>query len=256
MYNVLKWIISPGLALCLYTPGNTAQADDITIAAANSTCSTIKTVGDSYTQNRPIKINYICKSSGLLAKGIRGGSIQADIYISANKHWMDYMVKGGLIAADKVVSPWGNRLVVSVPVGSPLQLEAWHDLASDRIKNILIGDPGTAPFGRYAKQALQRTGIWEQVKHKITTTKHITLLAEILEQSDNATVGILFSTNTTKRLKPVLLVDTAWHPDINYYLAPVRQATDNPAVAGLFDYIRGATGVKIFEAAGFNVNPQ
>lgn len=232
-----------------------AQVPDLTIAAANSTCTAVRRVGEQYSRSRDIKIHYICKSSGLLAKGIRGGAIQADLYISANKQWMDYMIKAGLVTADKVVSPWGNRLVVSAPARSSLRFDAWNELMSDKIKNILIGDPGTAPFGRYAKQAMQRSGIWERVKQKITTKKHITLLAETLAHTDNNSVGILFSTNLTEHLRPLYSVDPALHPAIRYYMAPLSHAPDAAAAGELFDYIRSDPGTRIFKTAGFDVTP-
>jgi len=61
-----------------------SNADNLVIAAANSTCSTIKKIGALFEQQHAITINYICKSSGRLAKGINGKSIATDIYISAN----------------------------------------------------------------------------------------------------------------------------------------------------------------------------
>jgi molybdate transport system substrate-binding protein len=254
MRSLVRRVCLPVLALITLAatfPGNAAE---ITLAVANSTCSAIKAVGARYIETHDIKINYLCKSSGLLAKGIRGGAIKADIYISASRRWMEYMVKGGLVAADKVVSPWGNRLVVGAPAGSPLKLEAWNDLTTDRVKTILIGDPGTAPFGRYAKQALQRTGIWEQVKHKITTTRHITLLADRLAQSDNRTVGILFSTNITDRLRSVYTVDPTWHPKIRYYMAPLGASEAGTEASGFFEFINGDPGREVFQSAGFDVS--
>lgn len=239
------------LAAVLTFPGHAAE---INIAAANSTCNTIKAVGARYRENHDVKINYLCKSSGLLAKGIRGGAIHADIYISANREWMEYMIKGGLVSADNVVSPWGNRLVVSKPADSPLKIEVWNDLTSDKIESVLIGDPGTAPFGRYAKQALQRTGIWEKVKHKITTTRHITLLAERLARSNDRTVGILFSTNVTGRLRPLLAVDPDWHPAIRYFMAPLTAPANGAAAAGFYEFIDSRDGREIFSAAGFDVS--
>ncbi len=166
------------------------------------------------------------------------------------------MVKGGLIAADKVVRPWSNHLVISAPVGSPVKLAEWNDLTTDTIKTILIGDPGTAPFGRYTKQAMQRTGIWEQVKQKITTKKNITLLAETLARSDDHTVGILFPTNLTEQLRTLYQVDPSWHSAIHYYMAPVGPSADNAAVIELFNYIHSDSGNEIFKTAGFDLSPQ
>ncbi|WP_275099149.1 molybdate ABC transporter substrate-binding protein [Sedimenticola hydrogenitrophicus] len=254
MRSLVSQVCLPVLALVTLASTYPGNAAEITLAVANSTCGTVQAVGARYVETHDIKINYLCKSSGLLAKGIRGGAIQADIYISASQRWMEYMVKGGLVAADKVVSPWGNRLVVGAPAGSPLKLEAWNDLTTDKVKTILIGDPGTAPFGRYAKQALQRTGIWEQIKQKITTTRHITLLADRLAQSDNRTVGILFSTNLSDRLRSIYPVDPTWHPEIRYYMAPLGAPEAGTEASRFFEFINGDPGREAFQSAGFDVS--
>jgi len=152
------------LSLFILVYSTNIKASELTLAVANSTCSVIKKLGNLYTTKHNIKFKYICKSSGRLAKGIKGQAISADLYLSANKTWMDFVVKGGIVSQDSVVNPWGNSLVVAVPKSSPLKLNQWQDLTEKKIKTIMIGDPGTAPFGRYAKQAMQNGDIWSKVK--------------------------------------------------------------------------------------------
>ncbi|MDX1334795.1 MAG: molybdate ABC transporter substrate-binding protein [Gammaproteobacteria bacterium] len=233
------------------------SAEQLNLAVANSTCTAIKQIGEQYTQQHPdITLNYICKSSGRLAKGLNGETIKAEIYISANKKWMDYMLEHGLIDPGHVSSPWGNELVVAAPATSPLQLEDWQELINDDVKTILLGDPGTAPFGRYAKESLQHTGLWDSVRIKVVTKKHITLLAETLAQSDDSTVGILFKTNVTDEHKVLCAIDDSWHSPIRYFMGPVGSAANNPVVMDLLSYIQGEDGSKIFQAAGFKVENQ
>jgi len=231
-----------------------AHAGEITMAVANSTCSAIKMVGDLYVQQHDVSIIYICKSSGLLAKGLRGKAIAADIYISANRRWMDYMIDGGMVDDEQVTSPWGNALVVATKKGSTLETRKWEDLASDEVKTILIGDPGTAPFGRYAKQALQETGLWERIKDKVETKKNITLLAETLVQSAPNTVGILFLSHVGEELQTVYSVDKSWHSPIRYYMSPVGNAADDAQVSSLLNFIQGQEAREIFRAEGFEIS--
>ena len=117
----------------------------------------------------------------------------------------------------------------------------------------MIGDPGTAPFGRYAKEALQHSGVWEQVKRKITTKKHITLLADALGKADDATVGILFVSNLTPKHKQLYAVDETWHSTIRYYAAPLKAAANNTAVTEMLNFMQGSESQAIFRAAGFRV---
>ena len=227
---------------------------ELNLAVANSTCTAIRQVGEKYEQRTGIHINYVCKSSGRLAKGLNGKTIQADIYISANKKWMNYMIEHGLVDASHVTTPWGNELVVAAPASSPLQMESWQDLAGADIKTILLGDPGTAPFGRYAKEALQHTGLWDSVRIRVVTKKHITLLAETLANADPDTVGILFKSNITEEHKVLFLVDASWHSPIRYFMGPVGNAAENPAVLDLLTFIQEQESSEIFRASGFKVD--
>jgi len=239
-----------------FFPVSSIYAGELNLAVANSTCSAIKEVGKLFEQRSNTTINYICKSSGRLAKGLNGMTIKADVYVSANRKWMDYMIENNLIEANHVTSPWGNELVVATRKDSQLEISEWTELVSDKVKTILIGDPGTAPFGRYAKQAMKSTKIWEKVKKKIETKKHITLLAETLANSDANTVGILFESNINDAHRKIYSVNASWHPPIRYYMAPLKNAVKNDEAAALLDFIQGNEARKIFRAAKFKVDLQ
>lgn len=242
------------LSLTTFTPYASAAGDDeIDLAVANSTCTAIKEVGAVFEERSGVKLNYLCKSSGRLAKGLTGKAIGADIYISASKNWMDVMLDGGLVAQADVISPWGNKLVVAVPVTSHLELADMSSLGSEHVRTILIGDPGTAPFGRYAKQSLESSGQWDRVKRKIVTKKHITLLADTLAESNAETVGILFFSNINDRHRIAFTVDDSLHRPIRYYAAPLKASSENPAVMEMVRFLQGAEARDIFGRSGFKV---
>ena len=249
-------LLAPLAALWLLWAFPAAGAGALTLAVANSTCDTIQQVGARFrTHHHAVDITYICKSSGLLAKGLRGGAIAADIYISASRPWMDFMIESGLVTPEAVTNPWGNSLVVAKPLNSGLELRDWQALASDTVGTILIGDPSTAPFGRYAKQALQSTGLWEQVRPKIETRKHITLLAGSLAAADERTVGILFLSNVANDLRTVYSVQRDWHEPIRYFLAPVGDAGERAEVEAFIAFLQAPAAREIFLAAGFELTP-
>lgn len=248
------WLIIASLFVVPTLTVHDARAAEMTLALANSTCNAMKQAGDLYRAGKSLHINYSCKSSGLLAKGMNGGAISADIFVSADREWMDYAVDNGLVSRDKVASPWGNSLVVGVPKNSPLQLKEWRELASDSVTTILIGDPGTAPFGRYAKDALKASGLWERVKGKIQTRKNIELLADALAQADATTVGILFRTNMDDQLRQVIAVDAKLHKPIRYYVAPLKAAAGNEEVTGFLKFLRSRVAQEVFRAERFDVN--
>jgi len=231
-----------------------ARAGDLTLALANSTCDAMIKVEDLYRASHPVRFTHFCKSSGLLAKGLRGGALNADIFVSADREWMDFAVENGLVASDRVSSPWGNALVVATPKNSPLQHLDWQGLASDQVTVILIGDPSTAPFGRYAKEALEASGLWDRVKHKIQTRKNIELLADSLATSSPSTVGILFKSNLTDQLRQLHTVKKILHQPIRYYMAPLKASAGNAEVTAFLKFMQGKAVQDIFQDEGFDVS--
>jgi len=230
-----------------------AQAGELKLALANSTCAAMKKVGHLYRDKQTVKLTYICKSSGLLAKGLSGGALSADIFISANRKWMDFVVKNDLVALKQVYSPWGNALVVASPKNSSIQNLDWQELASDKVTTILLGDPSTAPFGRHAKEALKASGLWGRVKEKIETRKNIELLAGSLGTSNASTVGILFKTNLTYQLHQLTTVNTSLHKPIRYYIAPLKTAEGNADVTDFLNFMKSNAVNEIFKAEGYSV---
>nr|CRH06459.1 Molybdenum ABC transporter, periplasmic molybdate-binding protein [Candidatus Magnetococcus massalia] len=238
-------------ALLLLAQPALAENRPLTLAVANSTCQLMGQITQRFSVQYGTPVRTICKSSGRLAKGLMGGAIRADYYLSANKRWMDKVILGGLVASEQVSTPWGNRLVIAAPSSSPLQLSSLEELAEDAVSKILIGDPSTAPFGRYAKQALRKNDLWQRVRPKISTRKHITLLADHLAAAGAGSVGILFATNITQAHTVLLQIPEKNHRKVRYYGAPLKQST-LPALATQFSAYLQQEEIKLLaQQAGF-----
>jgi molybdenum ABC transporter molybdate-binding protein len=104
-------------------------------------------------------------ASSVLAKQIEAGA-PADLFFSADREWMDYLARRGLIRNASRRDLLGNALVLIVPVDSPLRLKIVPglDLAGALGHGRLAtGDPDSVPVGQYARQALTQLGVWQQV---------------------------------------------------------------------------------------------
>jgi molybdate transport system substrate-binding protein len=250
--NLLSIILVSGIIIApIVMSASNFQTSELVIAVANSTCTTMQRVSELFNRQTGVRVITICKSSGRLAKGLCGKSIKADFYVSANRAWMDYLIKAGLIEQDKISSPWSNSLVVAVPRKSEIALNSLRDLASPQIRKIIIGDPGTAPFGRYAKQALQNVGVWNLVRKKIGTKKHITLAARTVSVAKPGTIGILFRTNLGESLRTALRIPEDLHEPIRYFAGPLSTSADRAEVGAFSQFLTTPTAKQIFAIAGF-----
>ncbi len=230
-----------------------AEKSGLILAAANSTCTALRDAEAIFAKRRGVEITYLCKSSGRLAKGMIGQAIQPDYYISANKKWMDKVEAKGLVAAETIRIPWENTLVVAAPTASGMQLNALADLTEPGVERIMIGDPSTAPFGRYAKQALSSANLWARIRDKITTRKHITLLADDLAGMTEGSVGFLYATNLTANLRSLMTVPDKLHDPIRYYAAPLKQARHAEAAAAFGPFLQEEAAQAVFKKYGFSV---
>jgi len=68
--------------------------------------------------------------------------------------------------------------------------EGWKSLLDSSVEKIAIANPEHAPYGRAAVAALQASGIYERVKHKLVYGENISQAAQFV-QSGSAQAGIV-----------------------------------------------------------------
>ncbi len=230
-----------------------AEERELTIAIANSLCGPMGEISTEFAQHSGIVTKLICKSSGRLAKGLSGRAIRADFFISANRKWIEFTVDKGLAEREQIVDLWNNSLVVAALKHSPVLLKDLGDLLRGTIRRLIIGDPGTTPFGRYTKQALVNAGVWSDVKHKVRTKRHVTLAMEWLIRSSPDTVAIIYRTNLTPHARVVLEIPSHLHDPIRYFGVPLVSSARIQATGALAEFLHSPRADAIFSRWGFGI---
>lgn len=229
-------------------------AGELHLALADSVCSVMKRAGAAFSAESSVSVQFTCKSSGLLAQGIRAGIIKADFFLSANKKWMDKMVTDGLVEQTQVESLWANELIVVGPSGiNKNYLKSVNDLKDKDIKTIYIGEPSRAPFGRYAKNALKKAGLWQGLRDKIATRKNISLAIQSVAKGSGSTVGIIYHSGLDSSLEMLFTISQDLSGEILYYFAPLKASKDNADLKKFIKFIQGEKTARLFQKAGFIV---
>lgn len=199
------------------------------------------------------KISY--GSSGVLAKQIEQGA-PADIFISADTKWMDYLDKVKLLKPNTRRNLLGNALVLVAPADSnaTLKIAPGFGLAA------AIGDGKLAvctvescPAGIYGKEALQKLGVWTDVQPKLAQADNVRA-ALILVARGEAKFGIVYLTDAKAEPK-VKIVDTfpeSSHDPIVYPIAVIASST-NPQASAFAAFLTSQAAVKILTDQGFTV---
>jgi molybdate transport system substrate-binding protein len=120
-----------------------------------------------------IKTSY--GASSALARQIDAGA-PADVFISADREWMDWLQQRNHVAAATRFVLVRNELVLVAPAASPLSLtlDAKTDLRSALgDSRLALAEPGSVPAGKYAKAAFEKLGLWPQVETRYVATENV-----------------------------------------------------------------------------------
>lgn len=179
----------------------------------------------------------------------------ADLFISADLEWMDYLDQRRLIDPSTRVNLLGNALVLIAAADNPvrLTLSPGVDLAGAvGDGRIAVCTIATCPGGKYAKAALTSLGIWDSTRPKLVDQETIRVALAIVARGE-ATMGIVYATDA--RIEPrVRVVDTFpadSHPPIVYPAAVTTQST-NPAARPFLAYLQSPAARALFERYGFS----
>jgi len=194
-------------------------------------------------------------ASNALARQIEAGA-PAELFISADTDWMDYLDRKGMLRAGTRVDLLRNTLVLIAPSTSTamLAIAPGFDLAGALGSGKLaMANPDSVPAGKYGKTALESLGAWTRVEGRVARTENVRAALMLVSRGE-APYGIVYSTDA--RADPgVRMVDTfpaASHAPIVYPAAVTANARTATAKAFL-DYLRSPAASATWERFGFTV---
>ncbi len=251
---VLGFAIAPAFAKDAAPKAAAAtEAKTLTVFAAASMKNALDAVNAAYEAKAGVKITASYAASSALAKQIENGA-PADVFLSADLAWMDYLVKKDLIATKTQVNLLGNRIVLIAPKDSKqgdVTIGQGFDLAKlAGDGRITTGDVKAVPVGKYAKAALEKLGAWEKAEPKFAMAENVRAALALVSRGE-AVLGIVYSTDA--KVDPGVKIIGAFpddsHPPIVY---PVAATTSkNAAVEGYLAFLRSSEARAIFEKFGF-----
>ena len=232
----------------------TLNAPSVTVFAAASLTDSLKAVAEAYKARTGVTVTLSFGASSSLARQIEQGA-GADIFLSADPEWMDYLQKKGLIAAASRKDLLGNQLVlVAGPGAKPApKIAPYFDLAGalgDR--RLALADPASVPAGKYAKAALTALGVWDRVAPKLASAENVRVALEYVARSE-APYGIVYATDAkvAPNVRIVGVFPENSHAPIVYPAALTKTAS--PGSTAFLLFISGKDARAIFEKAGFRV---
>jgi len=253
----MKKICRPGMTLWLLLFGlasSAAQTDKpaIIVFAAASLTNALQEVGDGFTKDSSIPVKFSFAASSALARQIENGA-PADVFFSADLEWMDYLQSRTLIQIPTRHDVLANQLVLVAPADSKIVLKIGPHFALAKTLGtgrLATGDPDSVPVGRYAREALTKLGVWNEVEARLVRADSVRSALAFVDRGE-ASLGIVYATDAQidHKVRVVDAFPDNTHVPIIYPIALTAMA--KPDAIKLIDYVRGPVGEATFKKYGF-----
>ncbi len=255
----LKPGIVAALATCIvmaFAPAR-AQTPSVTVFAAASLRTALDEIAAQWRKDtgKSVRISYA--ASGPLAKQIEAGA-PADIFVSADIAWMDYLAERKLIEPETRRNLLGNALVLVAPADSkapPIELNAQTDFNAllGRDGRLVMGDPKSVPAGDYAQNALTSLGLWDKVKSRLAQTESVRAALVFVARGE-APLGIVYRSDAhaERHVKVLGTFPESSHPPIVYPMA-ITAGSANPDAKAFYEYLGSTAASAIFKREAFEV---
>lgn len=248
MKHVLRAI---GVALTLLVLTSIpALAGQVNLSVAASLKDAINEMTDVYAKSHPgvtFQKNYA--ASGALAGQIEQGA-PADLFISANVKWMNYLKEKNLVDAASIRTFAFNDLVFA---GTTTQkIKSMSDLT--RLGKIGIGSPKSVPAGEYAMQAIVKAGLEQALAGKLIMAKDVreSLMYAELGEVDGSFV---YRTDAlmAKKARILFVVPANLYPEVLYPVALTVSGAKNADAKSFSVWLKGKQATTILKKYGFTV---
>ena len=232
-----------------------AQGGELVVFAAASLKNALDAINAQWQKETGKKASISYGASPTLAKQIEQAA-PAQMFISADLDWMNYLARKNLIKPETRSNLLGNRIVLIAhkDKAQPIDIKPGFDLAKALGDGrLLMANVDSVPAGKYGKAALEKLGVWSSVSGKLAQAENVRA-ALLLVSRGEAPLGIVYQTDAAAdpnvRIVGTFPEDT--HPPIIYPIALTANGS-HPDATAFLDYIKSAKAKPLFEAQGFTV---
>jgi len=246
-------VVAAVLAL-VATPDVVQARADATVFAAASLQEALDELARRFEKSggKTIVVSYA--GSSMLARQIERGA-PADLFISADREWMDYLAAKRLIRTDARVDLLSNRLVLIAPAGSAVKLDIAPGFALAQALGggrLAMADTDYVPAGKYGRAALEALAEWQSVAGRVVRAENVRVALAFVARGE-APLGIVYRTDARAEPKVRIVGEFPQHlhPPIVYPAALVA-GRNSPAAADFLRYLSSPEAREVWQRHGFD----
>ncbi len=227
-----------------------SQTAPIQVAAAADLSFAFREVGAAYERTSGRHVVFSFGATGLLEKQVAEGA-PFDVFAAANVTYADDAVHAGACLADSKTLYATGHLAIYTPPGAALRPRSLADLADARYAKIAIANPDHAPYGRAARQALRRAGVWEAVRGRVVYGENVQQALQFA-QSGNADAALVALGLALETPGDAARIPTELHDRIDQALVVCRGGKAGADAGRAFvGFVQSSEGRAILRRHGF-----
>ncbi len=248
--KIFNWIAGLLAAVAMTTA---AHAAPVTVFAAASLKNALDEVGAEYEKSGG-EARFSYAASSAIARQIEQGA-PADVYVSADTDWMNYLAERKLIVAASRRDLLTNRLALIAPADSKVALKISKGMPLAKALGsgrLAVAGPDV-PAGKYGKASLTTLGVWDSVSGKLAQAENVRAALQYVARGETP-LGIVYDTDAKvePKVRIVGLFPDGSHPKI-VYPAAVVAASKNPDAGRFLAFMSSPRAAAIFKKYGFAV---
>lgn len=151
-----------------------------------------------------------------------------------------------------------GRIALVAPSGSPVSVDGELDglanaLAAGNVDHVAIANPEVAPYGRAAREVLQKAGLWKDLAPGLVSGENVGQAAQFATTGAAQAGLIAYSLAVSSEVVPrvtVALIPEEWHQPINHSMSLLDGAGETARAFAVF--LKSEQARAILERNGFS----
>ena len=227
------------------------------VAAASDLQFALSETAARFTEQTGKRVSLSFGSSGNFFRQIQEGA-PFEGYLSADEQYVFDLAKKGWTLDEGVLYAEG-RIAIIVPPGSPLKADgSFADLVANldagTVRKFAIANPDHAPYGRAARDALVRAGLWDRIRDQLVLGENVSQAAQFATSGSTDGGIIAYSlalAPKVSQLGEVALIAADQHDPLRQRMVLTRKA--GQTAREFYAYLQSKAAQDVLKQYGFSV---
>jgi molybdate transport system substrate-binding protein len=188
-------------------------------------------------------------STGTLSQQIENGA-PADLFFAADEAYLVGLEQKGLVLTGTRQLYALGRIVLIERTGlAPVTGIA--DLGRSEVRRVAIANPDHAPYGRAAREAMMRAGLWPSIEARLVLGENVSQTFQFVRtgNADAGVVALSLAVGTSGTRYSV--IDAALHDPIAQSVGVIARTRQPAAASDFLAFVNGPIGRPIMKKFGF-----